>query len=100
MAREGFLNILTAKAGRLSNERKSAKIKGRERIGENLFFCNPIDRLPYFAVRGLMRSTTHRENILDGRWNSTGVGIAVARDGGIYITQIFLERWHQDRFNI
>jgi uncharacterized protein YkwD len=38
-----------------------------------------------------MRSASHRENILDPEWRGTGIGIAYARDGEIYITEVFAD---------
>lgn len=67
------------------------KIGGWRRIGENLFRSEPYDKLNKFAVEKWMESPLHRKNILDGRYNTTGIGIAVARDGMIYITQVFTQ---------
>ena len=43
------------------------------------------------AFDGLMNSPAHREIILDGIYNSVGVGYAVASDGMRYFTLIFLK---------
>ena len=67
------------------------RIKGWARIGENLFETYGLDDLSTFAVRGWMRSPSHRENILDRGWDATGIGIAVARNGKVYITEVFTQ---------
>ena len=62
------------------------------RIGENLFACDWNRGFTSLAVKGWMRSPSHRQNILDPNWTSGGVGMAEAQDGTIYVVQIFLER--------
>jgi uncharacterized protein YkwD len=61
-------------------------------IGENIAFNqgykNPIE----FAVERWMKSTGHRENILNDRWKESGIGIAITADGAYYFTQVFIER--------
>ncbi len=51
---------------------------------------------PLGAVHGVvdewMTSPGHRANILTPDFRRTGVGAAVAEDGTIYVTQLFLER--------
>ena len=51
---------------------------------------------PLGAVHGVvdewMDSPGHRANILTPDFRQTGVGAAVAHDGSIYVTQLFLER--------
>lgn len=56
---------------------------------ENLFKCRGVDDPLRSAVDGWMSSKGHRENILNGDFTHTGVGVAVADDGTIYFTQLF-----------
>lgn len=89
MAREGFFDHFDSEGRDVLDRAESARLKKWSSIGENLFFC---DEHPYFAstaIRGWMKSRTHRDNILARDWTATGVGIATARDGGIFITQVF-----------
>lgn len=89
MARQGFFDHFDPKGRSVSDRALDARIRNWSRIGENLFFC---DEHPYFtntAIRGWMRSRTHRINMLDRSWTSTGVGVATAGNGSIFITQIF-----------
>ena len=90
MSREGFFDHYDP-AGHTVLDRAS-KVHGWSRIGENLFVCDEVRDLGPFAIRGWMLSPTHRGNILDPAWTSSGVGIAHAADGQIYITQIFTQR--------
>jgi uncharacterized protein YkwD len=89
MAREGFFGHYDRNGKTVTDRALSARIRDWSTIGENLFFC---EEHPYFvqtAVTGWMRSRTHRENILDRDWTTTGIGIATARDGSIFVTQVF-----------
>lgn len=45
-------------------------------------------RLAALVVQGWIDSSEHRAN-LEGRYDLTGIGVAVARDGRRYFTQIF-----------
>lgn len=91
MAREGFFDHYDNDGKTVADRVSMAKVKGWSKIGENLFYCDPLDEVAAFAVRSWMGSPTHRQNILDPAWSGTGIGIAVSRDGGIYITQIFIK---------
>ena len=89
MAREGFFDHYDPRGRTVTDRALAARIRNWSSIGENLFVC---DDHPYFAttaVRGWMRSATHRTNILDKGWTATGIGIATAGDGSIFITQVF-----------
>jgi len=71
---------------------RQSRIRGWSKIGENLFMSSPTGELPTLSVRGWMHSPSHKENILDPDWHGTGIGIAYARDGDIYITEVFTDR--------
>lgn len=87
MAREGFFDHYDSNGKTVTD--RASRIRGWSRIGENLFVCDPHASYPTTAIRGWMKSPTHRTNILEPSWTATGVGIAVARDGSIFITQVF-----------
>jgi uncharacterized protein YkwD len=89
MAREGFFDHIDGNGNSVVERAGRARISGWSKIGENLFLCEATDQFSDLAIRGWMRSATHRHNILDPDWNSTGIGIAFARNGDIYVTQIF-----------
>jgi uncharacterized protein YkwD len=91
MARDGFFDHIDPDGNSAIERAENAKLKGWSKIGENLFACDPIDSFSAIAVRGWMRSPTHKENMLDRNWTATGIGIAKARDGSIYITELFIE---------
>lgn len=57
-------------------------------VGENLFYCSIVD-----VDRGhtaFMNSPTHRENVLESRYERMGVGIYVNPEGEFFVTEMFL----------
>ena len=58
-----------------------------ENVAMNLGYSDPVAT----AVRGWMKSASHRKNILGPMFTQTGVGIVTAEDGSIYFTQLFLD---------
>ena len=61
-------------------------------IGENIAFNQGYENPAEFAVERWMLSFTHCENILNNRWRESAVGAAIADDGAVYFTQVFLSR--------
>lgn len=92
MARENFFDHYDADGESVIERAKKAKIGGWSKIGENLFFAESLSNYTGFAVKGWMRSPTHRANILDRAWTDSGIGIAKTRDGKIYVTHVFVKR--------
>ena len=91
MARENFFEHIDNNGDSVMERAQHERIRGWSKIGENLFMCSPTYDLPSLSVRGWMRSPSHRENILDPEWRTTGIGIAYARDGRTYITEVFAD---------
>jgi len=87
MAREGFFDHYDPNGKTVID--RAARISGWSRIGENLFVCDEQPNYTSLAIRGWLKSPTHRMNMLDRTWTATGIGIATARDGSIFITQVF-----------
>jgi uncharacterized protein YkwD len=50
---------------------------------------NTAEKIARTTVDGWMASPGHRENILTGRYGKTGVGVAIAANAQILITQMF-----------
>ena len=92
MANEGFFDHVDRDGNSVIQRADRSNVKGWQKIGENLFVCEPINRFSDIAVRGWMKSPAHRRNVLDREWTTTGIGVARARDGSIYVTQVFIER--------
>jgi uncharacterized protein YkwD len=91
MARERFFDHIDRDGNDVVQRAKYSRIRGWNRIGENLFMCSETEQFVVLSVRGWMRSPTHRENILDPGWRTTGIGIAYARNGDIYVTEVFAD---------
>lgn len=59
-------------------------------LGENLFYCSNQDAL--LGHRRLMESISHRENILNPKFDEVGIGVYIAPNGEYYVTQMFLKQ--------
>jgi uncharacterized protein YkwD len=92
MAAERFFAHVDPDGYTATERAERAGLRHWSRIGENLFACDPTPAFTTLAVRGWMRSQSHRQNMLDPNWTAGGVGMAEGRDGTIYVVQIFLER--------
>lgn len=57
--------------------------------GKKIYNWNSADNLAHRAVTGWMNSPGHRRNILTPHWKNEGIGIAIAPDGKVYVTQNF-----------
>jgi len=53
------------------------------------FLWNSLEELASSTVRSWMESKKHRENLLDPHHDTEGIGVAVAEDGKVYITELF-----------
>lgn len=61
-------------------------------MAENVAYSSRTGlELPHSLVQGWISSPGHRKNI-EGAFQLTGVGVARARDGTSYVTQIFVRR--------
>jgi len=59
---------------------------GWQTVGENVGMgpsCGAV-------ARALMKSPEHRDNILDATYTEVGVGVALAPDGIVYVTEDFM----------
>lgn len=92
MARENFFEHADLNGKTVVDRAKDRHLKNWSKIGENLFFSRGVKNFDILSVRGWMKSPTHRQNILDESWTTTGIGIAESKNGEIFITQIFIER--------
>lgn len=71
--------------------KKMQKVLRLRSFGENVFYCYNVKEPLPAAVKGWMDSPGHRDNIL-GKYTITGVGIAIAKDGSYYMTQLFASK--------
>ncbi len=92
MWRENFFGHFDREGANVARRAQKAKIKNWSKIGENLFSVESLNHFDDFAVKACMESPTHRDNILDAEWTTTGFGASEADKGDIYITQVFINR--------
>ena len=79
--------------GKMVSDRADDNGIGKWRsIGENIAFSRGFRDPVAKAVDLWLNSPAHRQNLLDGNWKETAVGIAVAQDGSYYFTQVFLRK--------
>lgn len=88
MVTKRFFSHEDPKFGGPDNRLSMAGIAWR-RCGENIFEEYGERDPVRSAVRGWMQSSGHRKNILTREFTHTGIGIAIGRDGGYAITQMF-----------
>ncbi|MBA2378625.1 MAG: CAP domain-containing protein [Blastocatellia bacterium] len=92
MASAGFFKHQGIDGKMVQDRANEAGIRNWRKIGENLFYARDVDEYSPLAVRMWMESDSHRENILDRGWTAAAVGIAVAEDGKVYVTHIYIQR--------
>ncbi len=69
----------------------SKSMKEMNAGAENVFYCTGnYDNLAATALEGWLKSRGHRENI-EGDYNLSGMGVAIAPNGDYYFTQIFVK---------
>jgi uncharacterized protein YkwD len=91
MSRLGFFGHETPEGLRLTDRARAAGIRFQV-IGENIAYNQGVEEPGEFAVQRWMLSSVHRANILSREFRSVGIGSFVARDGRVFITQIFIAR--------
>lgn len=90
MADERFFGHLDRSGAGVEIRAERMKIKVWDKIGENLFKVSGTTNFTAFAVQRWMQSPTHRRNILDPEWTTSGIGVAESENGEIYVTQVFI----------
>jgi uncharacterized protein YkwD len=88
MASEDFFAHEAPDGDTISDRAEQAAIDFRV-IGENLAYTRNISDPVDFSVEGWKKSEGHRRNILDQRYEETGIGVCEARKNEYYITQVF-----------
>jgi uncharacterized protein YkwD len=91
MARLGFFAHETPEGLRLKDRARAAGIRFKV-IGENIAYNQGVDDPGTFAVQRWMISSGHRANMLSREFRASGIGSYAARDGRVYLTQIFIAR--------
>jgi uncharacterized protein YkwD len=92
MAQFKFFSHTGRDGSTVSDRADSLGISRWRAIAENIAFNRGYEKPVESAVERWMQSTGHRENLLNGGWQESGLGIAVTEDGAYYFTQVFLSR--------
>jgi uncharacterized protein YkwD len=53
------------------------------------YYWNSLEEIATSTVKGWMSSPGHRKNTLQREYLRTGIGVAIAGEGKVYITQVF-----------
>ena len=77
--------------GNLPSRAQASGVMWRS-LAENIALNQGYDDPVSLAVDQWMHSPGHRANILRGIFTHSGIGIARAADGRVYITQVFIMR--------
>lgn len=92
MAAYNFFSHQGRDGMRVSERATAAGFRKWHALGENIAYNrgygNPLESV----VQSWMNSAGHRANMLNSRWDKTGVGIAVTANGTYYFTQVFFEK--------
>ena len=67
-----------------------ARIPGAGRISENLAWSTPREKVAEFFVKRWDASDEGHKEAMIGPFSITGVGVATAKDGRVFVTQIFV----------
>lgn len=92
MARLDFFNHAGPDGMNMEARARSYGIRGWRALGENIAYNQGFDDPAGFAVERWMISVKHRNNLLSPMWSGSGLGVAVAADGRVFLTQIFIAR--------
>jgi len=92
MVRLGFFAHETPDGSRLIDRTRAAGIVHFQMIGENIAYNQGFDDPGGFAVSRWMLSPGHRANILNTKFTQSAIGVFIAPDGTVYLTQEFIVR--------
>ncbi len=92
MAEGKYFSHKDASGGYVDSRASKLGIFNWMAIGENIAFMKGYDDPASMAVEKWMQSASHKKNILSGQWRDSAIGVAVADDGAIYFTQVFIAK--------
>jgi len=89
MLKRGFVGHVNPDGDDVDYRVRRAGIAFRK-VGENVHMSRGAKDPVQFAVEQWLGSLHHREAIMDPSYTFTGAGVAIAADGSMYFTQLFL----------
>lgn len=90
MARADFFNHNAPGGMTMVNRARAQGIRGWSALGENIAYNQGYEDPAGFVAERWMISYKHRENALNSRWTRSAVGVAIASDGRVFFTQVFI----------
>jgi len=92
MVRRGFFSHETPEGLHLKDRAHRVGIAHFQVLGENIAYNQGFDDPGAFTVGRWMLSPGHRANILNPEFRQSAIGVFVAPDGTVYLTQEFIAR--------
>lgn len=92
MVRLGFFSHETPDGARLKDRAHAVGILHFQMVGENIAYNQGFEDPGGFAVTRWMLSPGHRANILNTKFTQSAIGVFIAPDGTVYLTQEFIVR--------
>ena len=90
MARVDFFSHSNPRGMTMVDRARAQGIRGWSALGENIAYNQGYDDPAGFVVERWMVSSKHRDNLLNARWTRSAIGVAVADDGRVFFTQVFI----------
>jgi uncharacterized protein YkwD len=91
MATNNFFSHVDPQGRRSGKRADQLGVSDWKQIGENIAWLSGNDPAAR-VVRCWMQSPGHRQNILEGSYRESGIGLSIAADGKYYFTQVFIRR--------
>ena len=92
MVQRGYFAHETPEGERLKDRAHAVGIAHFRVLGENIAYNQGYDDPGAFAVQRWMISPVHRANILSNEFEQSAIGVSIAADGTVYLTQVFMKR--------
>jgi uncharacterized protein YkwD len=90
MARSDFFSHSNPRGMSMVDRARSQGIRGWSALGENIAYNQGYEDPAGFVIERWMVSSKHRDNLLNARWTRSAIGVAVADDGRVFFTQVFI----------
>ncbi len=90
MARRNFMSHVTPEGANPVDRMHRAGLAGFTLAAENLGRTDVQSAPAREIVRAWLDSSAHRENLLAPHFNTTGIGVTRAADGGLLFTQVYV----------
>ena len=92
MSRLNFFSHVSPNGARMRDRARAAGILSYKVMGENIAYNQGFEDPGAFAVERWMASDKHRANILSPEFRAMAIGMYVAPDGSVFLTQTFITR--------